>query len=149
MAIYADKDENASSSFFAAEFMILRSRKLEVVLTGSSYGLHVRLREYELGTRSLGLLMVVPLFLTEVAPIQHRGAVNILFQLFVTIGIFIANLVNYVTSMVHPYGWRLSLGLASVPAFILFLGSLIITESPPQPRRMQQRNRRKSSPNKD
>ncbi|KAL2506782.1 Sugar transport protein 8 [Abeliophyllum distichum] len=73
----------------------------------------------------------VPLFLTEVAPIQHRGAVNILFQLFVTIGIFIANLVNYVTSMVHPYGWRLSLGLASVPAFILFLGSLIITESPP------------------
>ncbi|CAA3007788.1 sugar transport 8-like [Olea europaea subsp. europaea] len=73
----------------------------------------------------------VPLFLTEIAPVQHRGAVNILFQLFVTIGIFIANLVNYGTSMVHPYGWRLSLGLAAVPAVVLLFGSLIITETPP------------------
>ncbi|XP_004234230.2 sugar transport protein 8 [Solanum lycopersicum] len=72
----------------------------------------------------------VPLFLTEVAPIQHRGAVNILFQLFVTIGIFIANLVNYGTSMIHPHGWRLSLGLAAVPAIVLFVGSFVITDTP-------------------
>ncbi|KAG8370184.1 hypothetical protein BUALT_Bualt14G0090800 [Buddleja alternifolia] len=73
----------------------------------------------------------VPLFLTEIAPIQHRGAVNILFQLFVTIGIFIASLVNYGTSKLRPYGWRVSLGLAAVPGSILFIGSLIITETPP------------------
>lgn len=72
----------------------------------------------------------VPLFLTEVAPIQHRGAVNILFQLFVTVGILIANLVNYFTSELHPNGWRWSLGLAGVPAVILFLGSLVITDTP-------------------
>lgn len=30
----------------------------------------------------------------------------------------------------HPNGWRVSLGLAACPAFILFLGSLIIPESP-------------------
>lgn len=62
---------------------------------------------------------------------QHRGAVNILFQLFVTIGIFIANLINYATSMIHPSGWRVSLGLAAIPGLILFGGSLIITETPP------------------
>ncbi|KAK4482884.1 hypothetical protein RD792_010057 [Penstemon davidsonii] len=73
----------------------------------------------------------VPLFLTEIAPIQHRGAVNVLFQLFVTIGILIANLVNYATGMIHPNGWRISLGLAAVPGAILFIGSLIITETPP------------------
>ncbi|XP_059649877.1 sugar transport protein 8-like [Cornus florida] len=72
----------------------------------------------------------VPLFLTEIAPVQHRGAVNILFQLFVTIGILIANMVNYGTSKLHPHGWRVSLGLAGVPALFLFLGSLVITESP-------------------
>ncbi|KAK3190019.1 hypothetical protein Dsin_029580 [Dipteronia sinensis] len=72
----------------------------------------------------------VPLFLSEIAPVQHRGAVNILFQLFVTIGIFFANLVNYGTSKLHPNGWRVSLGLASVPAGFLFIGSLIITETP-------------------
>ncbi|KAK6929985.1 Major facilitator, sugar transporter-like, partial [Dillenia turbinata] len=72
----------------------------------------------------------VPLFLSEVAPVQHRGAVNILFQLFVTVGILIANLVNYGTSKVHPGGWRISLGLAGVPALFLFLGSIIIVETP-------------------
>ena len=70
------------------------------------------------------------MFLSEIAPVQHRGAVNILFQLFVTIGIFIANLVNYATSMMHPNGWRVSLGLASVPGLILFFGSMILTETP-------------------
>ncbi|MCD7455060.1 Sugar transport protein 8 [Datura stramonium] len=72
----------------------------------------------------------VPLFLTEVAPIQHRGAVNILFQLFVTIGIFIANLVNYGTSMMHPNGWRMSLGFAALPALFLLFGCFVITDTP-------------------
>ncbi|KAJ0093194.1 hypothetical protein Patl1_25398 [Pistacia atlantica] len=72
----------------------------------------------------------VPLFLSEIAPVKYRGAVNILFQLLVTVGILIANIVNYLTSMVHPYGWRISLGLAGVPACILFIGSIVITETP-------------------
>lgn len=70
------------------------------------------------------------MFLSEVAPVQHRGAVNILFQLFITIGIFIANLVNYATSKSETHGWRISLGLAGVPAAALFIGSLIIPETP-------------------
>ncbi|XP_044500032.1 sugar transport protein 8 [Mangifera indica] len=72
----------------------------------------------------------VPLFLSEIAPVKYRGAVNILFQLLVTVGILIANIVNYLTSKVHPFGWRISLGLAGVPACILFLGSIVITETP-------------------
>ncbi|KAH7661782.1 Sugar/inositol transporter protein [Dioscorea alata] len=72
----------------------------------------------------------VPLFLSEIAPVRIRGALNILFQLQVTIGIFIANIVNYFTSNLHPWGWRLSLGLAGIPASILCLGSLLITETP-------------------
>ncbi|XP_059632527.1 sugar transport protein 8-like [Cornus florida] len=72
----------------------------------------------------------VPVFLSEVAPVHQRGAVNILFQLFITIGILIANLVNYATSSMHPYGWRVSLGVAAVPAVVLFFGSLVITETP-------------------
>ncbi|KAI3469553.1 hypothetical protein Pfo_026216 [Paulownia fortunei] len=72
----------------------------------------------------------VPLFLSEVAPVQHRGAVNILFQLFITIGILIANLVNYAVSSVHPHGWRLALGVAGIPGLFLFIGSFIIMETP-------------------
>ncbi|KAL0457234.1 UNVERIFIED_CONTAM: Sugar transport protein 8 [Sesamum latifolium] len=67
---------------------------------------------------------------SEIAPIHHRGAVNILFQLLVTVGILVANLINYGTAMMK-HGWRVSLGLAAVPGLILFIGSLVITETPP------------------
>lgn len=72
----------------------------------------------------------MPLFLSEIAPVQHRGAVNILFQLFVTIGIFFANLVNYGAEKIHPWGWRLSLAIAGLPAVFLLIGSIVITETP-------------------
>nr|CAB3456045.1 unnamed protein product [Digitaria exilis] len=71
-----------------------------------------------------------PLFLSEIAPAHIRGALNILFQLNVTIGILVANVVNYFASAVHPLGWRYALGGAAVPAAVLFLGSLAITETP-------------------
>ncbi|CAM9001735.1 unnamed protein product [Rhodiola kirilowii] len=72
----------------------------------------------------------VPLFLSEIAPPNHRGAVNILFQLLITVGILLANFVNYLTSKVHPYGWRIALGLAGGPAVLLLIGGIVIMETP-------------------
>ncbi|GJN09922.1 hypothetical protein PR202_ga27976 [Eleusine coracana subsp. coracana] len=71
-----------------------------------------------------------PLFLSEIAPAHVRGALNILFQLNVTLGILVASVVNYLASSVHPLGWRYALGGAAAPAAVLFLGSLVITETP-------------------
>ncbi|PUZ42152.1 hypothetical protein GQ55_9G562100 [Panicum hallii var. hallii] len=72
----------------------------------------------------------VPLFLSEIAPTRIRGGLNILFQLNVTIGILFANLVNYGTAKIHPWGWRLSLSLAGIPAVLLTLGALFVTDTP-------------------
>ncbi|XP_048137461.1 sugar transport protein 8-like isoform X1 [Rhodamnia argentea] len=72
----------------------------------------------------------VPLFLSELAPARLRGALNICFQLFITIGILIAGIINYFTSNIHPHGWRISLGLAGIPAMILLVGSFAICETP-------------------
>ncbi|KAL6216266.1 hypothetical protein ACLB2K_009489 [Fragaria x ananassa] len=73
----------------------------------------------------------IPLFLSEIAPTRIRGALNILFQLFITIGILGANLINYGTAkLANGYGWRISLGLAGVPALLLTVGSLIVTDTP-------------------
>ncbi|KAJ6911033.1 sugar transport protein 8-like [Populus alba x Populus x berolinensis] len=72
----------------------------------------------------------VPLFLSELAPAKIRGALNISFQLFITIGILVANIVNYVVGKIHPYGFRISLGIAGVPALLLCFGSLAIYETP-------------------
>ncbi|KAJ3683833.1 hypothetical protein LUZ60_014060 [Juncus effusus] len=72
----------------------------------------------------------VPLFLSEIAPTRIRGGLNILFQLNVTIGILFANLINYGTSRIHPWGWRVSLSLAGIPAVLLTVGALIVTDTP-------------------
>ncbi len=76
------------------------------------------------------LLQAVPLYLSEMAPTKWRGGLNILFQLAVTIGILFANLVNYFTGKVVPEGWRISLGLAGIPAALLTIGGIFLPETP-------------------
>ena len=71
----------------------------------------------------------VPVYLSESAPFKFRGALNQLFQLMTTIGILVAQLVNYGVRD-WDQGWRLSLGLAAVPALILLIGSIMLPESP-------------------
>lgn len=75
-------------------------------------------------------LQAVPLFLSEIAPVSIRGGLNICFQLFITLGILVANVVNFLTDKIHPYGWRISLALAGVPSLVLCIGSLAIPETP-------------------
>jgi len=72
----------------------------------------------------------VPLYLSEMAPAKIRGAVNQLFQLTTCLGILIANFINYGTERIHPWGWRLSLGLATVPATLMFVGGVFLPETP-------------------
>ncbi|CAJ1977234.1 unnamed protein product [Sphenostylis stenocarpa] len=73
----------------------------------------------------------VPVFISEIAPTRIRGALNIMFQLNITVGILIANLVNYFTAQIKGgYGWRISLALAGVPALMLTFGSLLVHDTP-------------------
>uniref|UniRef100_A0A1D1XH30 Sugar transport protein 14 n=1 Tax=Anthurium amnicola TaxID=1678845 RepID=A0A1D1XH30_9ARAE len=72
----------------------------------------------------------VPLYLSEIAPPKIRGAVNQLFQLTTCLGILVADIINYFTEKIHPWGWRLSLGLACVPATMMFVGGLFLPETP-------------------
>ncbi|KAJ0975028.1 hypothetical protein J5N97_016993 [Dioscorea zingiberensis] len=71
-----------------------------------------------------------PLYLAEVAPARWRGALTTAFQFFIGIGVLAANLTNYATSRIPNWGWRLSLGLAAVPASILLVAALFIPDTP-------------------
>ncbi|MED6117506.1 Sugar transport protein 11, partial [Stylosanthes scabra] len=71
----------------------------------------------------------VPIYLSEMAPAKIRGALNIGFQMMITIGILGANLINYWTSK-HKNGWRVSLGIGAAPAILLCVGSLCLEETP-------------------
>ncbi|XP_057417317.1 sugar carrier protein C-like [Lotus japonicus] len=73
----------------------------------------------------------VPLYLSEMAPYKYRGALNIGFQLSITIGILVANVLNYFFAKIKGgWGWRLSLGGAMVPALIITVGSLVLPDTP-------------------
>ncbi|KMT00388.1 hypothetical protein BVRB_9g216930 [Beta vulgaris subsp. vulgaris] len=72
----------------------------------------------------------VPLYLAEMAPYKYRGALNIIFQLSITIGILVANVLNYFFAMIDNWGWRLSLGGATIPAIIIIIGSLVLPDTP-------------------
>jgi MFS transporter, SP family, sugar:H+ symporter len=74
-------------------------------------------------------LQAAPLFLAEMAPSQWRGALTAGFQFFLALGVLIAGITNYFTSR-HTWGWRVSLGLAGVPAIFIFVGALFLTDTP-------------------
>lgn len=71
-----------------------------------------------------------PLYLSEMAPSRWRGAFNTGFQFMIGIGVVAANLINYGTARINGWGWRLSLGLAAVPAAVMTAGTLLITDTP-------------------
>ncbi|RZC87738.1 hypothetical protein C5167_028192 [Papaver somniferum] len=71
-----------------------------------------------------------PVYIAEMAPPKYRGAFNTGFQLFIAIGVLCANIINFVTSGLGKWGWRLSLGLAAAPAAIVLLGALLVTDTP-------------------
>ncbi|QHO08348.1 Sugar transport protein [Arachis hypogaea] len=73
----------------------------------------------------------VPIYVSEVAPYKYRGALNMMFQLAITIGIFVANVFNYFfAKMKNGEGWRYSLGFAAVPAVMIAIGAIFLPDSP-------------------
>lgn len=82
-----------------------------------------------LGIAVGGSSTLVPMYLSELAPYEHRGALSSLNQLMITIGILLAYLINFVFSNTSE-GWRWMLGIAFVPALVLLIGMLFLPESP-------------------
>jgi SP family galactose:H+ symporter-like MFS transporter len=72
--------------------------------------------------------MVAPMYIAEIAPPRLRGGLVSLNQLFVTVGILVAFLVDY--GLASTGNWRLMFGLAAIPAAALFVGVFTQHESP-------------------
>ncbi|CAF2128204.1 hypothetical protein BRARA_C03762 [Brassica rapa] len=73
----------------------------------------------------------VPVYLSEMAPPNLRGAFNNGFQVAIIFGIVVATIINYFTAqMKGNIGWRISLGLACVPAMMIMFGALILPDTP-------------------
>jgi sugar porter (SP) family MFS transporter len=73
--------------------------------------------------------MLTPLYLAEMAPKERRGAIVSLNQFCITFGILVSYLVDYALTGVKG-DWRWMLGAGAVPGLVLFLGMLVLPESP-------------------
>lgn len=72
--------------------------------------------------------MVAPLYIAETAPRQWRGALISMIQLAITTGILVSYLVAF---HFDDYGdWRSMLGFGALPGIVLFVGMLLLPESP-------------------
>ncbi|RDX70836.1 Sugar transport protein 10, partial [Mucuna pruriens] len=129
------------ASFFASTITRIFGRKPSMFLGGLFFLIGALLNGFAL---NIGMLIVgrlllgigvgfcnqaVPVYLSEMAPTKIRGALNMGFSMMTTIGILVANLINYCTAK-HDNGWRISLGVGAVPAIVLCLGSFFLVETP-------------------
>ncbi|KAF4120939.1 MFS transporter, SP family, sugar:H+ symporter [Geosmithia morbida] len=84
-----------------------------------------------LGVGALSLL--VPMYQAETAPYWIRGALVCAYQLFITLGIFLAACFNYGTVTHQRYNsssWRIVIGLGWLWTAILGVGILFLPETP-------------------
>ena len=71
---------------------------------------------------------IVPVYIAEVAPARNRGALVILFQLAVVVGILVSYVAGWLLS--GSGAWRSMFALGVVPAVVLLAGMLFLPESP-------------------
>lgn len=71
-----------------------------------------------------------PLYLSEIAPERIRGTTISMYQLMVTVGILAAFLSNTALSYLEGESWRWMLGVIALPSVLLFIGVLMMPNSP-------------------
>jgi sugar porter (SP) family MFS transporter len=72
--------------------------------------------------------LAVPVYLSEIAPTEIRGAISSLNQLMVVVGILVASIVN--AALASSGAWRVMLGAAVVPSLGLLVGMAFMPETP-------------------
>lgn len=72
--------------------------------------------------------MVGPMYLSEVAPYEIRGAVVLIFQLAITLGILLAYVINYIFA--GTGNWHGMFASCLIPAILLLIGVCFLPRSP-------------------
>lgn len=73
---------------------------------------------------------VVPMYLGELAPKNLRGALGVVPQLFITVGILVAQIFGLQNLLANAEGWPILLGVTGIPAAVQLLLLPFFPESP-------------------
>src|SRR3954467_15137972 len=83
------------------------------------------------GGLGIGISTVVaPMYISEIAPPQHRGRLAGMFQFNIVLGIVIAYLSNALLAGIGDDAWRWMLGVAAIPSLVYTAMCFTIPESP-------------------
>ncbi len=117
---------------FGRRFMLLLSALFFIV------GTILAMMAWQVWILMLGRLIIglaigissytTPLFISEMAPANKRGALVLLSVVMITSGEAISFLVDY--GLAQTQSWRLMLGSGLIPAVLLLLGLLLLPTSP-------------------
>jgi len=71
-----------------------------------------------------------PLYVAECAPANIRGKLITIYQMFITLGMCFAAVLDGIFSKDKEDGWRYMLGIGALPGIIMFIGLFFMPESP-------------------
>jgi MFS transporter, SP family, arabinose:H+ symporter len=84
-----------------------------------------------IGGLGIGISTVVaPMYISEIAPAQHRGRLAGMFQFNIVFGILVAFVSNALLAGIGPNAWRWMLGVAAFPSLLYAVLCLGLPESP-------------------
>lgn len=81
-----------------------------------------------LGLAVGGSTQVVPMYISELAPQERRGSLVTMFNVAIGLGILIANIIGFTQR--ESWGWRPMVGIAAIPAAIVFISMFFMPKSP-------------------
>jgi len=93
---------------------------------------HLMMGRFVAGLGIGNLSVGVPMFQSECSPREIRGAVVATYQLLITFGILVSNILNYGVRSIEDSdaSWRIVIGLGIVFSLPLGIGILLVPESP-------------------
>jgi len=103
-----------------------------IQITAMNSWVHMMMGRFVAGLGVGNLSVGVPMYQSECAPKEIRGAVVASYQLMITIGILVSNLINYGVRNIQTSdaSWRIVIGLGMAFSLPLGFGVLLLPESP-------------------
>ncbi|KFA55250.1 hypothetical protein S40293_04955 [Stachybotrys chartarum IBT 40293] len=103
-----------------------------IQITAMQSWIHMMMGRFVAGLGVGNLSVGVPMYQSECSPREIRGAVVASYQLLITIGILVSNLINFGVRTIQDSSasWRIVIGLGIAFSIPLGLGVLILPESP-------------------
>ncbi|KAM0817039.1 putative General substrate transporter [Seiridium cardinale] len=103
-----------------------------IQITAMNSWVHMMMGRFVAGLGVGNLSVGVPMFQSECSPREIRGAVVASYQLMITIGILISNIINYGVRNIQESdsSWRIVIGLGIFFSLPLGLGVMLVPESP-------------------